>query len=182
MSASRLNMLIDIGVDLFTGECLPGTTSLNQVKQFDLLTSSPAEKFPADNNKAEMGAPQCREFSSHDDEYWTNDDFLADFEKFKAKNGHSLVLASDDKDLYLWFVEKRGKALLSEIGSTEFSSGFKSNANGLYSHSILQYITTHSESDDDSIVNGPEKTVEVDQPMFLWLHYCERLMMFKGKI
>ena len=75
-------------------------------------------------------------------------------------------------------MERRGHALLSGINSFELGQGFESN--GLFSHSILRYVEAEKRvSDGEDSKNEP---VEVDQSMFLWLHYCERLMMFKGEV
>jgi hypothetical protein len=90
----------------------------------------------------------------------------------------NFILALNSSSSFSWiccimFVsEKRGKILLSEIDC--FSQGKSTYV--LHSHSILQYITT-TMSDDGS--NGDAN--EVDQSMFLWLHYYERLLIFKGK-
>lgn len=175
MSASRLQMLMEAGVDFFTGECLPGTDDSIQrdFKEFRTLTSSPAETFPssrATHNNANFGW----NFLSYD-KYWNEFDCRARFQQMKAKNGHSLVLASDG-DLYWWVVEKRGAMLLHEINYPESSQA--SESGGLQSHSILNFITAQQEADDAGS-DGDE--IEVDKSMFLWLHYCERLMIFKGE-
>lgn len=76
----------------------------------------------------------------------------------------NLLNTSFLKLAHFFLPEKRGKILLSEIDS------------GLFSHSVLQYITT-TVNDDGSKVEA----VEVDRSMFLWLHYYERLLIFKGR-
>lgn len=42
----------------------------------------------------------------------------------------------------------------------------------LYSHSVIQYISPTSKNEK----------VEVDRSMFLWLHYFERLLIFKARM
>ncbi len=190
MNPYRLNMLKDAGIDLFTGECLPGEADF---QEFNLLTASPAEAFPVHERVTNLNV-------SSFDNYWNDHECLEKFEKLKAGRGHSHVLASDDEDVYVWFMgkfsalteyscilfrsyrppfwknqtsEKRGKVLLSEIDS--LSQGKSSN--GLNSHSVLQYITTTVNNDTSKV-----ETINVDRSMFLWLHYYERLMIFKGEM
>jgi hypothetical protein len=70
--------------------------------------------------------------------------------------------------------EKRGKALLSEIDNLNNGKG----SNVLhYSHSVIQYISTTSSND-----GSKAEKVEVDRSMFLWLHYYERLLIFKARM
>mmetsp|Transcript_34108 Transcript_34108/g.62806 ORF Transcript_34108/g.62806 Transcript_34108/m.62806 type:complete len:308 (-) Transcript_34108:164-1087(-) len=174
MNSSRLKMLIETGVDFFTGECLPGTANLSQrdFKEFELLTSSPAESFPLEGSATSDNYGWSFQY----DNYWINHDCRARFKQLKAKHGHSLILASDDKNVYWWFVEKRGKMLLAELNNLESNQG--SGSDGLRSQSILSYITAQRQGDD---TGSGGVTFEVDQSMFLWLHYCERLMMFKAR-
>mmetsp|Transcript_13540 Transcript_13540/g.29082 ORF Transcript_13540/g.29082 Transcript_13540/m.29082 type:complete len:1875 (-) Transcript_13540:137-5761(-) len=176
MNSSRLQMLMEAGVDFFTGECLPGTANLVQtdIKEFELLTSSPSETFPAkdgtQNSHTNYG------WNLQYDNYWNDLDCRARFEQMKAKNGHSIVLASDGSDVYWWFVEKRGKMLLDEL--YDLKSSNCSESHGFHSHSVLNFITAQREGDGTGSVGY---TAEVTQSMFLWLHYCERLIMFKAR-
>ena len=73
--------------------------------------------------------------------------------------------------------------LLSEINSNYFSGKGGYESNGLFSQSILRYITAQKQdTEDDGTGLNEMKAIEtIDQSMFLWLHYYERLMMFKGK-
>jgi hypothetical protein len=96
MNPSRLKMLMEAGIDFFTGECLPGE---HDFQEFDILTASPVETFPVHERVTNLNV-----FSF--DSYWNNHECLEKFEKLKAINGHSLVLASDDEDVYLWFMGK----------------------------------------------------------------------------
>lgn len=59
--------------------------------------------------------------------------------------------------------------LLCELSSAK--SGQGDGSNELHSHSILRYIKSQQQGDSE---------IQFDYPMFLWMHYCERLMMFKG--
>jgi hypothetical protein len=94
-------------------------------------------------------------------------------------DGMHLILASNSSSFFslirciIFLSEKRGKILLSEIDY--FSQGKKSNV--LHSHSILQYVTTTMNDDGSN-----SEANEVDRSMFLWLHYYERLLIFKGEI
>ena len=180
MKPSRLNMLIEAGVDFYTGECMPGTCSMSRsnLKKFQLLTSAPAERFP---DQGGFGSSENGLLNFQDDNYWNNQDCQAKYEHFKSKNGHSLILASDDIDVYWWFVEKRGNALLSEISSLNLGHQGCYETDGLYSNSILRYIQTE-EGDKENEDEGETVEEVVDQSMFLWLHYYERLMMFKGNV
>ena len=177
---SRLNMLIEAGVDFYTGECMPGTCSMSRsdLKKLQLLTSASAERFP---DQGGFGSSENGLLNFQDDNYWNNQDCQAKYEHFKSKNGHSLILASDDIDVYWWFVEKRGNALLSEISSLNFGHQGCYETDGLYSNSILRYIQTE-EGDKENEDEGETVEEVVDQSMFLWLHYYERLMMFKGNV
>jgi hypothetical protein len=47
----------------------------------------------------------------------------------------------------------------------------------LYSHSVIQYISSTSNND-----GSKAEKVEIDRSMFLWLHYYERLLMFKARM
>jgi len=177
MNSSRLRMLMEAGVDFFTGECLPGTADHTQrdFEEFEMLTSSPVDTFPArdcfTNNHTICG------WNFQYDNYWNNYDCRARFEQMKAMNGHSLVLASDDSDVYWWFVEKRGKMLLTELNHLEPSSrAFVPNR--FHSHSILNFMNSQPQLD---ATGSDEDRIKVDRSMFLWLHYCERLMMFKAR-
>jgi len=167
MKPSRFKMLVDAGLDFFTGECLPGTASMRKhdLKQFQLLTSAPAESFPTSSRRS-VGPLNFQK-----DNGWNNQICQEKFEQLLAKNGHSLILASDDIDIYRWFVEKRGGALLSEMNTLKFNKGCY-ETNGIYSNSILRYVTFQT---------GGLSIEELDQSMFIWFHYYERLMMFKGK-
>ncbi|KAL3815518.1 hypothetical protein ACHAXA_007374 [Cyclostephanos tholiformis] len=162
MNSSRLEMLKEAGIDFFTGDCLPGELDS---QEFDLLTASPLETYPVHEKLTFLNSVSC-------DTYWNNEDMLKKFDRQKSVNGNSLILASDDEDLYVWFMEKRGKILLSEIDN--FSQGKSSNV--LHSHFILKYITT-TMNDDGS----KGEADEVDLSMFLWLHYYERLLIFKAR-
>ena len=130
MNTSRFRMLMEAGVDFFTGECLPGTASLGHgqgrrdFEEFHRVTSSPQERFPARDGPADSG------WNFQFDNWWNNHDFRAKLEQYKAKNRHSIVLPTDDEDLYWWFVERRGHALLSGINSLEFGQGFESVVRG----------------------------------------------------
>lgn len=79
--------------------------------------------------------------------------------------------------------EKRGKALLSEIDNLNKDKG--SNVL-LYSHSVIQYISTTSSNDGSKTTSSNDgskaEKVEVDRSMFLWLHYYERLLIFKARM
>ena len=198
MSPSRLKMLMDAGVDFFTGECLPtgvlpllarkmpmatNESVLTDPKQFQRLTLSPVDTFPPANSIGGSDATNAETNHRLNDNYWNHQDCLARFEQFKVETGRSLILANEDIEVYRWFVEKRGNDLLSEINSNYFSDKGGYESNGLYSQSILRYITTQKQDteDDGMGLNGMETIETVDQSMFLWLHYYERLMIFKGK-
>lgn len=96
MNPSRLKMLKEAGIDLFTGECLPGE---HDFQVLDLITASPTEAFPVHKRVTNLNV-----FTF--DNYWNDHEFLEKFEKLKAFRGHSLVLASDDEDVYVWFMGK----------------------------------------------------------------------------
>ena len=96
MKPSRLKMLKEAGIDLFTGECLPGE---HDFQELDLLTASPTEAFPVHERVTNLNV-----FTF--DNYWNDHECLEKFEKLKAFRGHSLVLASDDEDVYVWFMGK----------------------------------------------------------------------------
>lgn len=162
LKASRLFQLKEAGVDFFTGECLPGEYDS---QEFDRLTSSPVDTFPVQERRTNLNTCSF-------DNYWNGQQCLDKFEKFRSGSGHSLLLASDDEDLYMWLMEKRGKALLSEIDCLSQGKG----STGLYSHSVLQYITT-TVNDDGSKADK----LEFDRSIFLWLHYYERLLIFKAR-
>jgi hypothetical protein len=171
MNASRLQMLMGTGVDFFTGECLPGSTDdvLSDLNVFKLSTSSPLESFP--DNSSISAKLKSRGLNSQWDNFWKNQDHYAKLNRFQIRHGHSLVLASDDIDLYWWFIEKRGKMLLLELNGGMLK---ESNAStGFHSQSIIRYITVHRQE-------GTNVTVH-DQSMFQWLHYCDRLMIFKAR-
>lgn len=176
MDPSRIKMLMEAGVDFFTGECLPGTFSSDDLKRFDVLAASPLETFPVQGHAGD--SLSAAGWSSQDDNYWNNRDFLSKFERWKAENGHSLILASDDKDLYLWFVEKRGKALLMELNKAGSRGG--NEPNGVCSRFLLRHLTSQERSNASMDSKGTD--VQVDRSMFQWLHYSDRLMMFKGKM
>lgn len=190
MKLARLKMLMDAGVDFFTGECLPDAVDPLIQKgfkeDFERLTSSPVETFPVVKKGAGSAGiqPSATLTSplSTGDNYWNNNECRAKFELLKARNGHSIVLASDDTDVYWWFVERRGKALLSELELSGMETDEASESNELCSHSILRYITSQRHHDDDVEVEGDCSIFEDSKSMFAWLHYCERLMMFKGKM
>lgn len=95
MNLSRFKMLMEAGVDFFTGECLPGTANIIEgfFKEFDQTTSSPMERFPAQ----ESGMQENRGWIFQCDSYWNDHECRAKFEQLKEKSGHSLVLASDDE-------------------------------------------------------------------------------------
>lgn len=179
INSSRFNMLREVGVDFFTGECLPDMSNVNQserrkdIKEFEQLTSSPVENFPEQGNAKSNQANHGWDCQS--DNFWKNHDCPTKFEQFKAKHGHSLILASDDENVYWWFVEKRGMSLLSEINALKQNQG--SGPNGLFSHSILQYVQKHA----GDVIDFKGEMVQLDQSMFVWLHYCERLMIFKAR-
>ncbi|KAL7552957.1 hypothetical protein ACHAWF_016193 [Thalassiosira exigua] len=170
----RLKMLLEAGVDFFTGECLPDSAGSPQdFKEFELLTSSPVERFPAET----AASYQTNYGWFQRDSYWKNHECRAKFEQLKTQNGHSIVLANDDEGLYWWYVEKRGKMLLSELQSGESKQGGDS-PNSFRSHSVLKFI--RAEMDELGSVSGGNG-IKYDQSMFLWLHYCERLIMFKAR-
>jgi hypothetical protein len=95
LKASRLFQLNEAGVDFFTGECLPG--EIGETQEFDRLTAAPVESFPLHERRANV-------VTFAFDNYWNGRQCLEKFEKFKALHGHSLLLASDDEDLYVWFM------------------------------------------------------------------------------
>ena len=95
LKASRLFQLKEAGVDFFTGECLPG--EIGETQEFDRLTAAPVESFPLHERRANV-------VTFAFDNYWNGRQCLEKFEKFKALHGHSLLLASDDEDLYVWFM------------------------------------------------------------------------------
>jgi hypothetical protein len=94
LKASRLFQLKEAGVDFFTGESLPGEID---TQEFDRLTAAPVESFPLNERRANV-------VTFAFDNYWNGQQCLEKFEKFKALHGHSLLLASDDEDLYVWFM------------------------------------------------------------------------------
>lgn len=174
MNSSRLNMLIEAQVDFFTGECLPDSVNASEAKGFAKLTSSPIECFP------EVNEPTSNFVNNYgwnfQDNYWLKQDVRARFELFKVKHGHSIILATDDAPVYWWFVEKRGKMLLDELNSLH---GNQEGPSVMHSSVvILRHVVTERER-DGALTDADQ--VESLKSMFLWLHYCERLMMFKGK-
>eukprot|EP00581_Thalassiosira_minuscula_P011211 CAMPEP_0183722022 /NCGR_PEP_ID=MMETSP0737-20130205/14100_1 /TAXON_ID=385413 /ORGANISM="Thalassiosira miniscula, Strain CCMP1093" /LENGTH=1794 /DNA_ID=CAMNT_0025952109 /DNA_START=293 /DNA_END=5677 /DNA_ORIENTATION=+ len=176
MNPSRLKILTEVGVDFFTGECLPDVPNLSSSvsKEFELLTSSPVERFPeiesvSNNQTYYKGDLQY-------DHYWVNQSCKARLEQLKAKIGHSIILASDDTQLYFWLVEQRGKLLLTELSGQEDNQVLMSN--GLHSLSLLKYITVEIQGEETGSVSA---ALKLGHSMFLWLHYCERLMMFKAR-
>lgn len=94
LKASRLFQLKEAGVDFFTGESLPGEID---TQEFNRLTAGPIESFPLHERRAIV-------VTFAFDNYWNGQQCLEKFEKFKALHGHSLILASDDEDLYVWFM------------------------------------------------------------------------------
>ncbi len=96
MNPSRLNMLTEAGIDFFTGECLPNELDLHE---FDLRTASHTDTFPVHERVTCLNV-----FSS--DTYWNDHAMLKRFEMQKSVRGDSLILASDDKELYVWFMGK----------------------------------------------------------------------------
>ncbi|KAL9184927.1 hypothetical protein ACHAXT_002704 [Thalassiosira profunda] len=169
MNLSRFNMLTEAGVDFFTGECLPDPAAQGDFKEFEQATSSPVEVFPA---KEDGRTQEMKESTVQCDSYWDDDECREKFERLKETCGHSICLASDDSNLYWWLVEKRGKMLLNELRRDR--SGEGSGSDALHSHSILRHIKAQQQ--DAGAVE-----IEVDDSMFVWLHYCERLMMFKAR-
>ena len=260
MKPSRLKLLMEAGVDFFTGDCIPNTDPLShaELEEFELLTLSPTECFPikvattpaavdaasattsvmvdaaSATTEATMEAASAtasaivdsalagisvtldtvmattstnmettsattssavdaasvptqlpwtqprrhstnRGLSLGDDSYWINKGCQAKFEELKAKNGSSLILATDDEDVYWWLVEKRGKILRSKL---DHESNKVSGPKRPCSLSILRYITDQKGGDDTEL---DRDVIEASQSMVLWSHYCERLMMYKGK-
>jgi hypothetical protein len=96
MNPSRLKMLKEAGIDFFTGECLPSELDSHE---FDLCTASHPDTFPVHERVTCLNA-----FSS--DAYWNDHAMLKRFERQKSVRGDSLILASDDEELYVWFMGK----------------------------------------------------------------------------
>ena len=169
MHRSRLKMLFESGLDFFTGECVP--SKAEDLVEFQRLVAAPAETFPGSSDRIAM--PPL----DGNDDYWREHGSQEKFVRFKEVFGHSLVLASDDTDIYWWFVEKRGLLLLSEM--QQLRSEPSSEAE-LRSNSILRYLVSEVNAAGPDVVPGGD-AISLDHSMFVWLHYCERLMLFKGE-
>ena len=68
-------------------------------QEFDLLIASPLETYPVHEKVTFLNSVSC-------DTYWNNEDMLKKFDRQKSVSGNSLILASDDEDLYVWFMGK----------------------------------------------------------------------------
>ena len=162
-------MLFEAGLDFFTGECVP--SKAEDLVEFQRFVAAPAETFPGSSDHLKISR------LDGNDNYWREHGTQEKFIRFREVFGHSLVLASDDTDVYWWFVEKRGLLLLSEMKQlrTEPSSEAE-----LRSNSILRYLVSEMKAAGPDAVPGGD-AVSLDHSMFVWLHYCERLMLFKGE-
>lgn len=169
MHSSRLKMLFEAGLDFFTGECIP--SKAEDLAEFQRLVAAPAETFPGSGVHLRMSP------LDGNDNYWREHGTQEKFVRFKEVFGHSLVLASDDADVYWWFVEKRGLLLLSEMKQLQSEPSSEAE---LRSNSILRYLVSETNAAGPDAVPGGD-AISLDHSMFVWLHYCERLMLFKGE-
>lgn len=155
MKNGRLSMLIDAGIDFFTGECCPHPVTQDVLNEFESLVALPTESH------FQVGSIN----GGRDDLNHHEKRYKAMFKDMKLQFGHCLILASDNEDLYWWFMEKRTQ--LAKFHATQ-----KGHSNHL--HSFLSCITG----------DGSKNEIEdfrTNQPLFQWLIYCERLLMFKGQ-
>ncbi|EJK51282.1 hypothetical protein THAOC_29558 [Thalassiosira oceanica] len=143
MHSSRLKMLFEAGLDFFTGECIP--SKAEDLAEFQRLVAAPAETFPGSGVHLRMSP------LDGNDNYWREHGTQEKFVRFKEVFGHSLVLASDDADVYWWFVEKRGLLLLSEMKQLQSEPSSEAE---LRSNSILRYLVSETNAAGPDAVPG----------------------------
>ena len=160
MKVERLQLLTDAGVDFYTADYLPYLTQVD-LKKFEDQVSTPHELFQGSTNTI---APHLSCIDLNDD------DFSARFDSMKATNGHSLVSADENLDLYQWFIAMRS-ALLD---SYDARSGINESGS-LSNHLLLSYVHNKEGADLD---NSSSKT---NASLIVWTKYCERYMMFIGE-
>lgn len=180
----RLVLLLDAGVDFFAGDCCPNAVTLDELKEFAFLASTSPNSWRFD--RSDDLSNQC--------------EIIAKFEKMKRSNGHSLVLATDSRDVYSWFFERYVDLVLRDRNLSIFThcifhSRFvhprrsqlmeryidqlvanPEGANCSFLLSLLSYF-------DDEGTGGlaGEDGFKTIQEMITWLNYCERLAVFKGE-
>lgn len=160
MKVGRIQLLTDAGVDFYTADYLPYLTQVD-MKKFEDQMSTPHDLFQGSTS---ISTPQ---FSCID---LNDDDFSARFDSMKATNGHSLVSADDNLDLYQWFIAMRSALLDSYAGMPRADE-----SRSLSKHLLLSYMQDRDGTDSD---NNSFKTTE---SLILWTKYCERYMMFIGE-
>lgn len=156
MKVERIRLLMDAGVDFFTADYFPYLTGDDLVK-FEKQISTPPDMFRG----IDVAFIDAEE---------KDDDFPARFEGMKAMNGHSLILADENLDVYQWFISMRSAVLDSYAASFDTEQ-----ESSLSSHLVLTYFKDKENSALDQMA------FKTKESMVLWNKYCERYMMFLGE-
>ena len=164
MKIERLRLLMDAGVDFFTVEYFPYLTNQDLIK-FEMQIAAPLDLFHGIDNVITS--------SYKFDDDLNEDDYPARFECMKATNGHSLVLADENLDIYHWFISMRSALLDSYAARYDADEG----------HSLFQHLVLSFVKDKEGLEpNGKTSSFKTKESLIMWAKYCERFMMFLGKI
>ena len=153
-------MMMDAGVDFFTADYLPHLAQGDLI-MFEEQISTPSHLFQGKNDAGALLYPSDSEFD--------DDDFQARFKSMKAINGHSLVLADENLDVYQWFIAMRSALLDS------YASRFDTDHGCLFRSLVLTYVN------DDVTSELNMTSFKTKECLITWTKYCERFMMFLGK-
>lgn len=155
----RLQLLMDVGMDFFTADYFPYLKQ-EDIVEFEKQISTPPDLF--------CGKTDSSANMSHllEDDL-NEDDYLARFNSIKIANGHSLVLADENLDVYQWLIAMRSALLDSYAAKYNADQG-----RSLFRHLVISYVT--DEEPDAEWFKSKESLI-------LWSKYCERFMMFLGE-
>ncbi|KAL3805931.1 hypothetical protein HJC23_007892 [Cyclotella cryptica] len=159
MKVERLRMLIDAGCDFFTADYFPYICE-KDLKAFEQRISSPLDSF--------RGKESAIESSHLIVDHLDDEDLSAMFDSIKASNGHSLVLADENLDVYQWFIALRSALLAS------YATDFNVQGPLLFRHFVLSYVK------DRNVPETDKKFFNTKESLITWTKYCERFMMFKA--
>ena len=153
-------MLMETGVDFFTADYLPHLTQGDLIL-FEKQISTPSHLFQGENDVMTLPYSSDAEFD--------DDDFASRFNSMKSINGHSLVLADENLDVYQWFIAMRSALLDS------YTARFDTDQGCLFRSLVLSYVN------DDVKSELNVDLFKTKECLVTWTKYLERFMMFLGK-
>jgi hypothetical protein len=167
VKVDRLAMLVDAGLDFVTTDYFPRITE-DCIKDFEKQIATPPDLFKG-NESLNVANGLI------DDDMNDDDDFVAKYEGMKASNGHCLVTADENLDVYQWFIAMRSALLDSYAIKFDADKGYS-----LFHHLVLSYVKDDDWTSNTTVghTTNPFKTKE---SLMLWTKYCERFFMFVGK-